>query len=201
LLETGARVVGVEPNASMRLAAERMLSGEPRYESSSGSAEATQLGDESVALVTAAQAFHWFDADRARAEFVRILRPGGVVALVWNQRKDTPFNRDYEAMLGRFAPDYANVRESDRAAEPKIRAFFAPTVPELASFDNAQTFDEDGLRGRLASSSYAPRPGDPLHEPILQELARIFRAHARDGRVTVAYDCIVWYGPLAPPSV
>jgi SAM-dependent methyltransferase len=113
-----------------------------------------------------------------------------------NQRKHTPFNRDYEIMLNRLAPDYANVRESDRAAESTIRDFFAPSVPSFASFDNEQTFDDEGLRGRLASSSYVPPAGHPLYEPILQELSRLYRLHAKDGRVTVAYDCIVWYGPL-----
>jgi SAM-dependent methyltransferase len=197
LLQAGARVVGVEPNAAMRAAAERMFAAEPRFESREGSAEATGLADASVALVTAAQAFHWFEPQRARAEFARILVPGGWAALVWNQRKDTPFNRDYEAMLDRFAPDYANVRERDRAAEPRIRAFFAPFAVDVASFDNAQQFDEVGLRGRLTSSSYVPPKGHPLHEPILAELASIFRAHARDGHVDVSYETVVWYGHLA----
>jgi SAM-dependent methyltransferase len=196
LVRTGARVVGVEPNAAMRAAAERALSAEPLFESREASAEATGLADGSVDLVSAAQAFHWFQPAKARAEFARILAPGGSVALLWNQRKDTPFNRAYEAMLDRYAPDYANVREKDRAAESKIRAFFAPSRPTLATFDNEQQFDESGLRGRLMSSSYAPPPGHALHEPILTELTAIFRAHARDGRVVVAYETVVWYGKL-----
>jgi SAM-dependent methyltransferase len=196
LLRTGARVIGIEPNAAMRAAAERMLSAEPRFESREGSAEATGLADTSVVLVTAAQAFHWFEPQRTRREFARILAPDGWAALVWNQRKDTPFNRDYEAMLDRFAPDYANVRERDRAAESRIRAFFAPSPVDFEVFDNAQCFDEVGLRGRLTSSSYAPPKGHPVHEPIMAELASIFRTHARDGHVVVSYETVVWYGHL-----
>jgi ubiquinone/menaquinone biosynthesis C-methylase UbiE len=74
LLETGARVIGIEPNGPMRAAAERRILGEPRFESKNGRAEATGLADASVDLVTAAQAFHWFEPSAARAEFVRILR-------------------------------------------------------------------------------------------------------------------------------
>jgi SAM-dependent methyltransferase len=196
LLDCGARVAAVEPNAAMRAAAERAFGGRDGFRSVEGSAEATGLGPRSVALITAAQAFHWFDPTRARAEFVRILEPGGKVALIWNQRADTPFNRDYEDMLERFAPEYPQVRERDRAAEPLLRAFFAPSSPRFARFDNEQCFDEEGLRGRLASSSYAPHVGHPLHEPLAQRLGEIFAAHARDGLVTLAYDTIVWYAPI-----
>jgi SAM-dependent methyltransferase len=190
-------VVGVEPNAAMRGAAERALAGAPNFESRSGGAEATGLPDGSVDLVTAAQAFHWFEPVATRAEFARILRPGGQVALVWNQRKDTPLNRDYEAMLERYAPDYGKVRERDRAAEPKIRAFFAPAHVDLVTFANEQRLDEAGFRGRLTSSSYAPTPPSPLYEPMMQELASIFGAHARDGVVVIEYDTVLWYGVLS----
>jgi SAM-dependent methyltransferase len=197
LLDTGAQVIGIEPNAAMRAAAERDLGASPRFRSVDGSAEATGLEASSVDLVTAAQAFHWFDPARARAEAARVLRRPGFVVLVWNNRADTPFNDDYEAMLERLAPDYANVRERDRAAEPKIRAFFAPAEVRSATFANEQSFDEVGLRGRLTSSSYAPQPGDPLYEPILARLGEIFASHARDGRITLAYDTVVFWGQLA----
>ena len=196
LLESGARVIGVEPNSAMRAAAERALGHEPRFRSVDASAEATGLPDASVDLITAGQAFHWFDSVQAHLEFSRILRPRGWVALAWNQRQDSAFNRDYLAMLEQYAPDYGDVRVRDREAEPKMRAFFAPASPRVARFDNEQRLDGPGLRGRLLSSSYAPRAGHPLHTPMLSRLDEIFAAHARDGRVTIAYDTAVWYGQL-----
>ena len=196
LLRTGARVIAVEPNAAMRAAAYAALSHEPHFTSLNGSAEATGLADASVDLVAAAQAFHWFDPAKARVEFGRILRPGGLVALVWNQRKDTPFNRDYDSMLNRLAPDYHHVREKDRAAESKVRAFYRPCAVHFAVFDNQQFLDEAGLRGRLNSSSYAPRRGQPGYEEILRELNALFPAHQKDGLVTIAYDTVLWCGSL-----
>lgn len=193
LLAAGARVLAVEPNAAMRAAAEAALRGQARFESVDGRAESTTLAGGSVDLVAAAQAFHWFDPVRSRAEMVRILRPAGFVALIWNQRKDSALNRDYERMLERFAPEYALVRERDRAAEPKVRAFFSPAIPRYASFEHAQRFDEAGLRGRLSSSSYAPKAGDPSYEPMMDALRTIFAAHAQDGSVTMAYETIVFY--------
>jgi len=196
LLESGAKVVGIEPNRAMRQAAEQALAHEARFVSVEGSAEATGLAPASVDMVTAAQAFHWFDPGPTRAEFSRILRPAGIVALVWNQRRDSPLNREYEAMLEELAPDYAQVRESDRAAGPKIAAFFGASKPRSATYENEQRLDEKGFRGRLTSSSYAPRPGDPRYEAILERLGRIFASHARGGQVTLTYDCLVFYGPL-----
>jgi SAM-dependent methyltransferase len=203
LLAAGARVVGIEPNAAMRAAAEAAIGQDPRFESVDASAEATPLATASVDLVTAAQAFHWFDPARTRVELSRILRPSRArasVALIWNQRKDSPFNADYEAMLERFAPEYGQVCERNRAAEPKLRAFFAPEVPEVARFDHEQRFDAAGLRGRLMSSSYAPRAGDPLHAPMLRRLDAIFAAHEREGHVAFVYETLVWYGRLRPEA-
>lgn len=196
LLAAGARVIGVEPNAAMRAEAERSLAGKDRFRSVDGSAEATTLAAGSVDLVTAAQAFHWFEPRASRIELARILRPGGSVALIWNQRADSTFNDDYEAMLERFAPEYAALCERNRAAEPKVRSFFAPSTPRVARFDHAQTFDEAGLRGRLMSSSYAPREGDALHAPMMERLTEIFAEHSRDGHVVFGYETLVWYGPL-----
>jgi SAM-dependent methyltransferase len=196
LLTTGARVVGVEPNAAMRAAAERDLGESPRFQSVDGSAEATGLEPASVDLVTAAQAFHWFDPVRTRAELARILHSPGFAALVWNDRASTPFNDDYEVMLDRFAPDYASVRERDRSPEPKMRAFFAPAEVRRASFPNRQVFDEAGLRGRLMSSSYAPQPGHPMYEPILARLAELFAIHARGGQLELRYETVIYWGRL-----
>jgi SAM-dependent methyltransferase len=197
LLDSGASVMGVEPNAAMRTAAESAFAGNDRFKSVDGSAEATTLAACSVDLITAAQAFHWFDPTPTRVEFARILRPRGFVALIWNQRRDSDLNRRYEEMLERCAAEYAHVRERDRAAEPRIRAFFAPASPEVARFHHEQRLDEAGLRGRLMSSSYAPPAGHPFHEPMMRRLSEIFAAHAREGHVTFAYETVVWYGPLA----
>ncbi len=196
LLASGARVVAVEPNAAMRAAAERDLGGSVQFRSVDGSAEATGLEAASVDLVTAAQAFHWFHPVAARAEMTRILRAPGWVALVWNDRAASPFNDDYEAMLDRYAPDYASVRERDRSPEPRMRAFFAPAQFRRALFPNVQVFDEEGLRGRLRSSSYAPRPGDPMHAPIYARLAELFAKHAKDGRLELTYETVVYWGRL-----
>ncbi|HEX2269365.1 MAG TPA: class I SAM-dependent methyltransferase, partial [Pyrinomonadaceae bacterium] len=110
-LANGNVVIGVEPNAAMREVAEKIFNDEPLFRSVDGSAEATTLADSSVDMVVAGQAFHWFDHERARVEFARILRPGGWVVLLWNDRRvgSTPFLAAYEQLLQTYGTDYRAV--------------------------------------------------------------------------------------------
>jgi SAM-dependent methyltransferase len=196
-LRGGNRVYGVEPNREMREAGERLLAGYPHFVSVDGRAEATTLEEAAVDLVTAGQAFHWFDPPHARREFARILRPGGRVVLAWNDRRTsgTPFLEDYERLLLEYGLDYREV-SMKYMEESSLSALFGRAEVRTATFDNEQVFDFDGLRGRLTSSSYAPEPGHPNFEPMMRELEALFRRHERGGRVVVAYDTKVFYGRL-----
>lgn len=198
-LDLGCRVFGVEPNPEMRAAAERLLADDPNFSSLDGSAEATGLPDACVDFLTAGQAFHWFDPPRARQEFARILRPGGWVALVWNERRveSTAFLCDYEALLQMHGTDYRQVDHRNVEASPDALPGFFGGPYHQVRFDNAQVFDYAGLEGRLLSSSYAPGPGHPDHAPMLAELRRIFDRHQRGGRVVFEYDTNLYYGHLS----
>jgi len=197
LLKNGNRVFGVEPNREMRAAGERVLADYPLYTSIDGTAEATTLHDRSVDIITAGQAFHWFDREKARVEFTRILRLGGWVALVWNERRidSTPFLAAYEQLLRTYSSEYEllNHRHVD---QQMIAAFFKAGTFRSQTFENRQIFDFAGVKGRLLSSSYSPEPGQPTHQPMLDELAAMFRAHQVDGSVAFEYDTSVYYGQL-----
>ena len=195
-LREGCRVFAVEPNAAMREAAEAALGDDANFTSVAGTAEATTLEDASIDFATAAQAFHWFDTERARAEFHRVLKPQGWAVVVWNNRRldATAFLRDYESLLRRFGTDYAQVA-STYGDENSLRKFFTSGYG-VKQFDNFQLFDFDGLKGRLLSASYVPLVGNPSHEAMLAELRRVFDAHQQDGRVRVEYDTDVYYGRL-----
>jgi SAM-dependent methyltransferase len=197
LLAAGLHVYGVEPNAAMREAGARLLAHEACFSSHDGTAEATGLPSSSVRLVTAAQAFHWFRPEQARAEFARILKPAGYVALIWNvRREDTPFLAGYEALLQRHAPEYARSGVPAQADEAVIAQFFAGFDYERRSFPYAQHFDREGLRGRLLSSSYAPARGAAGHEAMMVDLDALFDAHQQDGKVAFLYRTQVFVGRL-----
>lgn len=193
LLKRGAEVFAVEPNAPMRAAAEAQLQRYPTFHSVDGSAEATTLAPQSVDLLVAGQAFHWFDAARARIEALRVLRPQASAALLWNERPNdaTPFLADYEALLLEHAADYARITAS-RADPAAMRGFLGEAM-ELATFPNQQVLDFEGLKGRLMSSSYAPEPGHPQHEPMMARLRQVFARHQRDGRVVMPYATLVYF--------
>jgi SAM-dependent methyltransferase len=193
-LENGNPVTAVEPNAPMREAAEAALGGFGGFTSVNASAEATMLPAASADLVVAAQAFHWFDVEKTRREFYRILRPGGYALLMWNDRQlgGTPFLEAYEQLLIDFGTDYLKVRHNN-VDDAKLRAFFGGDY-ESADLPNAQTLDYAGLEARLLSSSYTPPAGDRRHEPMLAALRAIFDRHQRDGAVSIEYRTQLFYG-------
>jgi SAM-dependent methyltransferase len=196
-LKNRNQVFGVEPNREMREAGEKLLGKYSNFTSANGTAEGTTLVDSSVDFVTAGQAFHWFDREQARKEFARILKPGGWVALIWNERlTDTSrFLRAYEYLLQRYGTDYATVDHRNVDTEA-ITAFFAPQPFTLRKFENRQVFDYAGLKGRLLSSSYTPEPGHPNHQPMLNALRALFDKQAINGKVSFNYATLLYFGRL-----
>ena len=196
-LENGNPVVGVEPNGPMREAARRLLGHDPNFRIVDGRAEATTLPDESADFVTAGQAFHWFDRERSRREFRRILADRGWVVLIWNERDttSTPFLRAYEALLRRFGTDYEQV-DHRRIDERVLEEFFADGEFAGRTFPNRQVLDLPGLRGRLRSSSYTPEPGHPQFRPMQEAVDALFREHASGGNVCLEYETRTYFGHL-----
>ncbi len=192
-LENGNSVYGVEPNADMRQAAEEYLKDFPGFISHDGTAENTNLDDASLDFVTAAQAFHWFDPIKTRNEFRRILRTGGYVVLMWNERQleATEFLREYEKLLLEYANDYEKVRH-ENIDQVKLGAFFEDGY-HTARFENFQVFDFDGLRGRLLSSSYMPAEDEASFPALEKELHGIFAKHSENDRIKVFYDTNIYY--------
>jgi SAM-dependent methyltransferase len=197
LLGNGNVVLGIEPNAAMRVVAESIFKDEPRFRSIAGTAETTTLDDSSVDLITAGQAFHWFDPIKTRTEWTRILKPGGWVALVWNDRQleTTAFLSDYEQLLLEFGTDYAEVRHD--AGVSRIEEFFGGDGYTLKGFPNTQVFDLDGLQGRVRSSSYTPEPNNPKFDAMMRQLAIVFDKHQTNGYVHFDYETKVFYGQLS----
>ncbi|MGH7890613.1 MAG: class I SAM-dependent methyltransferase [Thermodesulfobacteriota bacterium] len=196
-LREGNPVYGVEPNREMRKASEDILNGYPNFESVNGTAESTTLEDGTVDLITVGHAFHWFDVGKSKVEFIRILRQGGWVALVWNDRRTdtTPFLRSYEDLLKNFGTDYSDVNPANFNFRT-LSTFFGKGGFEIKLFDNFQTFDFEGLKGRLLSSSYVPMEDHSNYVVMMDELHRIFLESQKDGKVVFKYDTKVYWGRL-----
>jgi len=194
-LKNGNKVYGIEPNTEMRLAAERLLEKYPNFVSIDGSAEETGLKKNSIDIIIAGQAFHWFDQEKARKEFIRVLKPPGQVALIWNRRKKsgTKFLVDYENVLSTYGIEYKKIYN----IKPKFNDFFGlETAFKRVVFENYQELDYSSLEGRLLSSSYAPLKDHPNHDPMVKTLKDIYQQNQKNNLVTLEYDTEVYYGQL-----
>lgn len=193
-----ATIIGVEPNSAMRAQAERALASHSNFRSVDGSAEALPFEDESVQLVTAAQAFHWFDLFKFKSECRRILQRPGWVALVWNLRKaeDEGFFADYERILRACAPTYkASGHQS--GTDEQFQDFFDGKY-EKKTFPNPQFLFWEELLGRAKSASYFPREGDDTYESAVISLQAAFDRHKRGGRVDFDYTTELYLGTVKP---
>lgn len=195
-LENGNKVYAVEPNREMREFAEHAFKNNPQFRSVNAKAEATTLPDHSVDMITASQAFHWFDRDLTKKEFQRIAKKGADLVLIWNIRNlDSKLQQAYDEMLHKYAPGYADVGPRN-ANEGVIRDFFAPLDFKMHSFSNFQILNYEGLKGRLLSTSYVPLEGDPNHKPIMECLQKIFNEFNDRGQITFEYICKLYYGKI-----
>lgn len=184
----GFDMIGVEPNAPMRAAAEADRGA--RYVD--GRADATGLPAASVAGAIACQAFHWFDIPAACAELRRIVRPGGWASAAWNLRTADPPMAAYDGLLTAASTDYRSVPKGEGTIAA-LRAHVGGSVE--ARFVNQQHLDRAGLVGRAASSSYVQHGIDDL-DGFYRALDGVFDAYAVDGRFTFTYACRVIAWPV-----
>jgi SAM-dependent methyltransferase len=187
LAARGLQVVALDPNEDM-LTRARSTGGAGAIEYRQGNAETTGLADGSVALVTVAQAIHWFDLDAALGEIHRILRPDGHAAALWNIRGHGPFMDAYNALLRRFSSEY-EILDSWETTLGKVKRHPRVRSPRERWEVHAQRFDLEGLLGRAWSSSYIFR-GVKDKEGFDAALARLHETHARDGVVEFPYRTV-----------
>jgi SAM-dependent methyltransferase len=183
----GLKVIGIEPNADMRRQAEaEPAPGAVPPEYRDGRAEATGLPDGTANLVLAAQAFHWFESAAALAEFRRVLKPGGWVALIWNERDELdPFTAAYGQLI-RATKEATELEMKRGAAGDALLASPLFTAGQRQEFSHEQLLDDEGLLGRAFSTSYAPRDSDQAKK-LAEDLRGLFARSAKGGAVVMQY--------------
>jgi len=195
LLERELAVYAVEPNENMRKAADKSLAQCAGFQSVDASAENTPLPESSIDLITAAQAFHWFNREVCKREWRRILKPEGKIALIWNRREKSPgFMADYENAIQQWCAEQPNVTH-DKITADVFDDFFDSNYT-ISNFSWQQIFDFDGLWGRAQSSSYSPPPEHPNHEPLKTALQNLFTRYQSDGVVAFTYKTEIIIGKL-----
>ena len=196
LLPTGATVHAVEPNREMREAAEHLLQHNQQFVSIAGDSCYTGLESQSIDLIVAAQAIHWFDAAPTKLEFTRILKPAGHIGLIWNERDTgSAFQKDYDHMLTTHCEEYSKVNHRN-ITDSSIEEFFNPYRFRKFTFTYAQHFDLQGFLGRMYSSSYTPAPGSTAAAALDNAATTLFQSHAKDNRIEFTYQTNLFLAKL-----
>jgi SAM-dependent methyltransferase len=194
-LQNGNRVYCVEPNSDMRSAGDLYLAPYKNRVMVSGTAEDTRLESKDIDLVTIGQALHWFNLEKTRIEFSRILKPEGYLAVVYNERKHAEgLMSEYEKLRDKHARNRASTPEIDGAY---LTRFFGDQEFNQFALPNSQLLDAEGLLGRAMSASYFPKAGEDGYEDFRKDLAELFARYQKEGQVELIYETTMFVGQLA----
>lgn len=194
-LSNGNLVFGVEPNDEMRSEAERQLGKFLNFISVNGTAENTCLATNSADMITVGNAFHWFDPKKTKKEFKRVLRKGGHVVILWNERKNSsPFMKALDSILKPLNLLHEEM-ERDLSDKNFLKSFFGEEKIHTGTFPNFQMLDLNGLKGRVQSISYVPEEGDE-HKKVMKDIKDLFDKFNNGGQVKIEYVTKVFYGNL-----
>lgn len=196
LLDKGCNVICVEPNTDMRLVAEKELCGYSNFKSVSGSAENTNLPDNSVDFITTAQAFHWFDTKNFKEECSRIIKPNGKAFLIWNTRDtDALINQKLHRVYSKYCPDFKGFSGGTKPHDDRIKYFFDNNY-EYITFDNPLYFDREKFINRSLSGSYSLKEGDSNFDLYIEEIENIFDEFETDGIVKIENLTVAYVGTV-----
>ncbi|MCR8655754.1 class I SAM-dependent methyltransferase [Paenibacillus endoradicis] len=205
LLEQHIQTVAVEPNDDMRSALIQHLQSYLTDSTqdkllltvSNGSAEQTDLANESVDHIVCAQAYHWFNAELAQTEFKRILKQGGQVVLLWNQRDvgASAFMNDYDALFLKYGKEYDEVKHK-HISQTSLKSFYGGYEPQLASYQYSQQLDRAGLFGRIQSSSFSLQETDSRYDEYSADIEHLFANHEQNGMVNMLYRTDIYWGQM-----
>ncbi|SFD11398.1 class I SAM-dependent methyltransferase [Ruminococcus albus] len=194
LLERDSEVYCVEPNDDMRLAAKDELRVFAGYHSVNGDSENTSLGSGSVDFVTSAQAFHWFDTDRFRAECRRILKTGGIAVLVWNIRDmSAAINRELYDLFKAYCPEFRGFGGGIKKDDESIVSFFSGNY-ERISFAHPLFYDKERYTARCLSGSYSLKQGDERYNEYIRDMEHIFDKYACGGEIVIENSTVAYIG-------
>jgi SAM-dependent methyltransferase len=167
IVHTSARITAAEPVAAMRAALERNC---PTVRAVDGTAEQIPVADASADAVIAAQSFHWFDGERALPEIHRVLRPGGLLGMIWNVRDEASdwserLTEIFDRLAGDDTPRYRSGRWRDAFRRSDL---FGPLHHRLAYHVHHVT--PEAFMDRVLSVSYVSAASDGERQGVRAEV-------------------------------
>ena len=189
-LDNENKIYGIEPNAEMRVAGENYLSDYTNFHSIQASSEDTKLESESIDMIISGQAFHWFEPEATKKEFLRILKPDGYVVIFSNRRKpsNSQFMSDYTELISKYSQ-----KEFNYPLNTDLPNFFSLKPIHEVIFPNIQVFNLERLKGDLASYSYIPSEEDPRFNSMISEFQLLFEKYSNNGILNFDYETVLYY--------
>ncbi|HEX4003755.1 MAG TPA: methyltransferase domain-containing protein [Candidatus Acidoferrales bacterium] len=196
-LENGNRVLAVEPNPDMRAACEELLPRYPLLTCIDGTAEETRLPEHSVDFVAIGRALHWFDQEKCRPEFIRILSAGGWVVLASQgpHMRSEPVILEFQTIIKEHGLDYARM-EHRYDLDSAARRLFAGCEFHEAEFGSPEEMSYEELEGFMLSLSVIPQPGNPGFAAMRRALQEYFARHESGGKIGIPMTCKIHFGHL-----
>ena len=191
-----SKIFAIEPNDDMRSVAEGKYAVHNNIISVNSSAEDTKLDDKSVDFITVAQAFHWFDRQSFKTECRRILKDGGKILLVWNDRDTgSELIRVNYDINRRFCPNFKGSSNGIDFSKDAFKDFFEGDF-DMVQFRNDLIYDENAFVSRSLSSSYAPKPGEEKYDGYIAELQELFKKHSQNDTIPYPYITRCYIGKV-----
>lgn len=187
LLHNHLKVVGVEPNLDMRKVLKKLETNK-NFKAIEGTAEHTNLEDNSIDLIVVAQAFHWFDKEKFKKECKRILKPNGKVWILWNQLDET---KEIVKEQKRIDDEYTNrfqevngILDANKKEE-QIQGFFQCNIYEKKVVDNPLENDKERFIGANLSKSYSLKKENPNYDNYIEAFGQIFDRYSENGKIMI----------------
>lgn len=196
LLMRGYEVFAVEPNDDMRNTAELELSRYNIFHSINGDAENTTLDNNSVDLITTAQAFHWFDVGKFKSECKRILKENGNISLIWNVRDmSAPINQELYEIYKKYCPRFIGFSGGIIKDDPRIKEFFDNGYDYISCMNPLSLYKEKFIK-RSLSGSYSIKEGDRCYEEYITSIVEVFDRYSKQGRVIIPNSSVAYIGNI-----
>ncbi|SHJ06632.1 Methyltransferase domain-containing protein [Clostridium cavendishii DSM 21758] len=168
---------------------EKYLINYTNFHSVEAASEATTLEAKSIDIITAGQAFHWFEPEATKKEFLRILKPNGFVVIFSNRRKNnSQFMNEYMELVKKYSES-----EFNKPLNTDSHEFFVLKTIHEERFQNPIEYNLERLKGELASYSYLPNEDDDDFVLMISELELIFEKYNNNGTVIFNYETVVYY--------
>lgn len=183
----------VEPSVHMRRMLQARTADFPSVQVISATAEDTRLPDHSVDAITVAEAYHWFDNERTRTEFRRILKPGGWIFLLRNHFRENPYDAEMRAIQQQYRTD---PRLKQRTGAERADDLFGPGNWQKHTFDNSLRQSFEQFYGGMSSASYAPEAGTVAGKAFREAVQALFDKYAAGGRIVTHVETVCYVGSM-----